>query len=90
MKDIKETTKAIKNALSEKYGRENISVRKDTGTASGWILVKVLIDSTDVLNFREIENDIKRIIKETNVELYSYSDDMGYDHDCLLINIERK
>lgn len=41
----KEITPIVKKALAERFGRENVSVVKGRGTASGWVEAEILTDA---------------------------------------------
>jgi len=83
-------TQTIKRALANVFGNKNISVRKETGTASGWIRVEITVEDRQEAHQKGISEYARQIIKNTGVELYTYSDDMGTDHDCLLIELIEK
>lgn len=83
MNTHKENLKIIKKALAEKYGFKNVSVKNGTGTAWGWVEVKILVDG-DTTGIRE---EAEKIIAGTGVKLYTYTDDMGYDHTELLVEV---
>lgn len=95
-------TQTIKKALINHYGKNRIlSVRHGRGTAAGWIEVDMLINKPTTCTcdkgfycyeckkaMRDADNNATKIIKQTGVELSTYTDDMGYgDHDCILINV---
>jgi hypothetical protein len=58
---VSERNRAIKKALSKVFGRENVSVRGDRGTAYGW--VDITIKVKDPCNGFDIHtsNDMSRI-----------------------------
>lgn len=78
-----EKIKTIKKALATKYGYKNVSVRNGTGTAWGWVEVRIYVEGET----KGIREEAEKIIKETGVELYTYTDDMGYDHEELLVEV---
>lgn len=78
-----ENLKIIKKALADRFGFKNVSVRNATGTAWGWVEVNIYVEG-ETAGLRE---EAEKIIKATGVKLYTYTDDMGYDHDELLVQV---
>jgi hypothetical protein len=69
--DIKERNKQIKRALLQVYKPQDVSVRGDTGTATGWVLIKVTLDRPQGCSC----NFIKAIANwETPPRPYEYRD----------------
>lgn len=86
MNDHKNNLKIIKKVLADKYGFKNVSVTNGTGTAWGWVQVKITVNgATD-----GVRQEAEKIIKETGIELYKYSTDYGPDRDCLLVDVYSK
>lgn len=81
--------KIIKQILAEEFGRDNVSVRKGTGTASHWIEVTVWV----VNETRRAEVKTREIISnyKPTIELSTYytDDPVAEERNCLLVNIRK-
>lgn len=87
-----EKTKIIKAALAKVYGNKNVSVRKGTGTASGWIHATVITADASHNNRLEIEIIAKKALREHGTEFFTYLSDDGFNdnyRDCFLVQIEK-
>jgi len=91
----------IKKVLSSEFGRDNVSVRGSRGSAYGWVDIKIKAKKPHGWECdwrcslcREVSDKIKerawQILKETGLdrELYTYYDDMGYEHKKCIITVE--
>jgi hypothetical protein len=98
---VVERNRAIKKALARFFGRENISVKGDRGTAYGWVNIEVRARKLHsgecdwhCLLCRDAKDKIKekvwQILKETGLdkELYTYYDDMGCQHKECSITVD--
>ncbi|MEM2352404.1 MAG: hypothetical protein QXT26_08370 [Thermoproteota archaeon] len=88
----------IKAALSEVFGRENVSVKGDRGTAYGWVIITIYAEKPHEGECericlacndkrREIERKAWRILEETGLveELNIYYDEMGNQrYECII------
>ena len=92
--ETNERNKRIKKELSKVFGKENVSVRGDRGTAYGWVNIKIKSNSPPDVNSddyyeksREIENKVWEVLRNTNLdkELGRYYDDMGFKHTEALV-----
>ena len=77
--------KKVKKALAEKFGWENVSIRKGKGTASSWIYVRVMGDPEN----KELRREIVEKIVYENCRVSHWAND-GLDGDALTIRIEAK
>jgi hypothetical protein len=82
MKDTAQRNREIRKFLTEKYGK-GISVTGGTGTAYGWVRVK-LGGSFSHDEQRAIEKQIEAKFSE---DLYTYTCDDGYNTESYCLNI---
>lgn len=83
----KNELKAVKQALAKNFGYQNVSVNAGRGTASGWIEITVNVHKYQKEENENLRAYIETIVRKTGVKIYKYTDDMNYDHECLLVNV---
>ncbi|MBI2669859.1 MAG: hypothetical protein HYX20_01820 [Candidatus Yanofskybacteria bacterium] len=99
-KRLNARSQVVKQVLSAVYGRKNVRVRKDTGTAHYWLQVWVFTNEPKTKNHQKekertflIEGEVRKILKNSGITFAQYYTDLGpNDHyaDCLLVDIEFK
>ena len=81
--------KVIKTILAEEFGRDNVSVRKGTGTASHWVEVTIWV----IEEMRRAEVRARDIISnhKPTIEISTYytDDPVAERRDCLLITVRK-
>ena len=84
--------KRIKTALAKHFGYKNVSVRSGSGTASGWVNIRVTVppkDGTYWLDkyINETQEKVWKILREENLldELSVWYDEMGNKrYECIV------
>lgn len=95
--DCNTRNKQVKSILSKKYGHKNVSVTGGRGTAYGWCEVYITQPKPKNCICQEFYCDVCKKVMHAirlevekllhNVEFYKYTDDMGYDHKEVLIQV---
>lgn len=100
-----EISRETKSRLTEVFGRGNVSVRLDRGTAYGWVNARIKVpkpkdcecDNPEApkqwgicLRCREEIDKARTLAQKVTkgIPFYSYTDDMGYEHDEFIVEIE--
>jgi len=95
---VAERNRAIKKALSKVFGRENVRVRGDRGTAYGWVDITITQPKNHkcdgnwrcqecIKQIEEIKRRVWDILKETGLinYLYTYYNDMNERrYECIV------
>jgi len=95
---VAERNRRIKKALSRVFGRENVRVRGDRGTAYGWVNITVIQPKPhngdcdwrceECRRKREsVKQRVWEVLRETGLinHLHTYYDDMGYRrYECII------
>lgn len=101
---IAEDNRAIKKALKAQFPRFDITVRGDRGTARGWKNIGIVTEIPERLDengflrynkeeremFDRIRDKAMEIVRATSQMLYRYTDDMGDEHEEVLLYVEGK
>lgn len=72
----------VKKALKGFY--QVITCTNGLGSAWGWVSLKVKVTKDYDSNWA-LEQEVTKILKDAGIELYTYSDDMGGDKTCLMV-----
>jgi copper chaperone CopZ len=83
--EIQKSAKIIKSALAKVYGYRNVSVRVDSGTAYGWLRIRIEVEGSK----EGVYQNAEKIIEESGAEVYTYTDDMGFEQKEMLISISQ-
>ena len=99
--ETNERNKRIKTEISKVFGRENVSVKGDKGTAYGWVVINIKSNNPIDANcddYREnrlrkslnIENRVWEVLRKANLvkELGTYYDDEGGKHPEVNISVK--
>jgi hypothetical protein len=85
MTNIAERNRAIKKTLEQAYGRGNVRVRGDRGTAYGWVNVRIDQTPLDMDQAREMKAEVWTLLDAAGLSqqigTYGYNDpgsDYGY------------
>lgn len=82
----------VKKALANKYGFKNVSVKNGQGTAWGWVDARINIPEIQDNSQRRMIIDQAysiafKAVSDAGLKFYTYSDDMGGENNCLIIQI---
>lgn len=93
--DTTKRNRQVKKVLSTAFGASNVSVTGGRGTACGWC--DVTINGGDRLSAEEFysqdEKDLMNGISKKawelikGLEFYHYTDDMGYGHSEVIVQV---
>lgn len=93
--NIKERNKQIKKVLSDVFGAKNVSVRAGKGTAYGWVDIDIVAGARISVDeqYTETEKNIinetcrkaEKILSDSKIEFYKYSDDMGKENKMYVL-----
>ena len=86
-------SKIVKKVLATIYGFKNVRVKRDHGTASGWITVDIVIRTSQKDFPKEFKDSdkIHKLLKRLGISFPQYYPDAGPGDawtDCLIINID--
>ena len=72
---VAERNRLIKKILTAKYGKGKVTVRGSTGTAYGWVTVRIDFAPKNIDDRRDHETAIWKLFDENKIEIGTY----GYD-----------
>ncbi|TSC51891.1 MAG: hypothetical protein LiPW41_658 [Parcubacteria group bacterium LiPW_41] len=86
-------SKIVKKVLVTIYGFKNVRVKRDHGTASGWITVDIVVKTSQKDFPKEFKDSdkIHKLLKRLGITFPQYYPDAGPGDtwtDCLIINID--
>jgi len=86
-------SKIVKKVLATIYGFKNVRVKRDHGTASGWITVDIVVKTSQKDFPKEFKDSdkIHKLLKRLGITFPQYYPDAGPGDawtDCLIINID--
>lgn len=88
---ITQDNRNIKKALKECFKDYKVSVVNWKGTAYGWkeIMIETGLTFDEKNKIREsIYKEAYKIIKEVGKCIYTYTDDMNYEHEQVILQVK--
>lgn len=80
--EIAKRNRLIKKVLEQHFGRGNVRVRGDRGTAYGWVSVTITAPNDERYHYRsERTSEVEKLLRDAKIEIGTYGyDDPGSDY----------